>query len=386
MLNFLESEILKGKYFKEGSRDRLRATLLNMFIIFGSFIMLLYAYENLQQGYYGALSVDVVMVLTMTLGYLTFPHYINIRHIAYLLIGASTFMISMSFILHGKHPELSLFWLATLPVFVFYFLGLKDGIRWNIYMFAVLATLAVLSYLYNIELIYDWEILSQILLGFIVITYMLYIIERERSSYEERMDRALEENKILLKEVHHRTKNNLQVVMGLLQSQAYKIDDPKYKKMFETHIDRLKAMSIMHKNLYTNKKFGYIEIKPYLSEIINSLKAYTMHEINFDIMPKTVNMKIAMNLGLIVNEAVSNSIEHAFDSNEGKIDVLLEDVGDRSLLIIKDNGKGFDTSKSYSSLGMTLIEDLSKSLPNSKLYINGEYGTVIRIYFDIEEV
>jgi len=386
LISFFESEILKGKHFPKNSRDRLRATLVNMFMIFGSFIILMYAYENLQNGYYGVLALDLIMVAVMVIGYLIFPYYIDIHHLSYMMIGVSTFVIAMSFVLHGMYPELSLFWFASLPVFVFYFLGMKEGIKWNAYLFTVIVSLPLISYIFDVKLVYEWKVISQILFGFLVITYMLYIVERERSSYETRLNNAIEENKMLLKEVHHRTKNNLQVVMGLLQSQAYKIDDPKYKKMFETHIDRLKAMSIMHKNLYTNKKFGYIEIKPYLSEIINSLKAYTMHEINFDIMPKTVNMKIAMNLGLIVNEAVSNSIEHAFDSDEGKIDVLLEDMGDRSLLIIKDNGKGFDTSKSYSSLGMTLIEDLSKSLPNSKLYINGEYGTVIRIYFDIEEV
>ncbi len=387
MISFFESEILKGKHFPKNSRDRLRATLVNMFMIFGSFIILMYAYENLQNGYYGVLALDLIMVAVMVIGYLIFPYYIDIHHLSYMMIGVSTFVIAMSFVLHGMYPELSLFWFASLPVFVFYFLGMKEGIKWNAYLFTVIVSLPLISYIFDVKLVYEWKVISQILFGFLVITYMLYIVERERSSYETRLNDAIEENKMLLKEVHHRTKNNLQVIMSLLESQSLKIENPKYKRIFESHIDRLKAMSLMHKNLYVNKKFGHINIKQYLEEIIKSLKAYTQHNIYSQIEDITIDMKSAMNIGLIVNEAVSNSIEHAFgDDMIGTIDVVLENLDDRFLLLIKDNGKGFDTDKMYNSLGVTLINDLATTLPNYSIYVNGEYGTVIRIYFDIEGV
>ena len=381
-MKFFEEEVLKGKYFIPKSRDRLRATMVNLFILVGAFILLLYAYENLIQGYYVMLMVDMFIIAILMVAYLIFPHYIDVNHTSYMILGALTFLLSMSLIIPDQDPELSLFWLAALPIFVFFFLGVEKGIRWSTNMFIVLLFIPLFSYLTGVKFVYEWELLSQIVLGYLVVSYMLYVIESERSSYEERLNIALEENKILFKEVHHRTKNNMQVVMSLLESQSFKIDDPKYKKMFETHVDRLKAMSLMHKNLYSNHSYEEVDIQEYLEEIAQSLQTYTEHNINTDIEPIIVDMKIAMNLGLIFNEAVTNSIEHAFDDEIGNIDISFKKVGTRYSLCIEDNGKGYDTSKTYKSLGLTLIKDLSATFPNSSISIEGDKGVKIKIYFD----
>lgn len=384
-MNFFESEVLKGKYFIPKSRDRLRATMVNLFILVGAFIMLLYAYENLMQGYYVMLMIELIIVFILMVAYLIFPHYVTINQTSYMILGALTFLLSMSLIVPDQDPELSLFWLASLPIFVFFFLGVEKGIRWSTNMFFILLFIPLVSYVSGVKFVYEWELLSQIVLGYLVVSYMLYIIEKERSTYEERLNVALEENKILFKEVHHRTKNNMQVVMSLLESQSFKIDDPKYKKMFETHVDRLKAMSLMHKNLYSNQSYEEVNIQEYLEEIAHSLQTYTEYSINTDIDPVVVDMKTAMNLGLIFNEAVTNAIEHAFDGESGKIDISFKEKEGRYALSIEDNGKGFDTSKTYQSLGMTLINDLSDTLPGSAIYIDGKEGVKIKIFFDKEE-
>jgi len=385
-VNFFEAEILKGKYFPPKSRERLRATMVNLFILIGAFIILLYAYENLGQGYYVMLVVELLIVLTLVLAYLVFPHYININATSYMILGALTFLLAISLVVPDKDPELSLFWLAALPIFVFFFLGVDKGIRWSTNMFIVLLLIPLFSFITGIKFVYEWELLSQILLGYLVVSYMLYIIESERSSYEERLAVALSENQMLFKEVHHRTKNNMQVIMGLLETQSFKIDNPKYKKMFETHVDRLKAMSLMHKNLYSNHSYEAVDIEEYLEEIAKNLKTYTEHKIITDIDPIKVDMKIAMNIGLIFNEAVTNAIEHAFKEGEkGEINVVFKHIGERCVFIIHDNGKGFDTEKTYQSLGMTLIKDLSSTLLNSSLVIKKSEGTLIKIYFNLEE-
>lgn len=385
MIAFLESEILKGKHFPPGSRDRLRATLVNLFILAGAFMILLYAYENLIQGYYGILAVEMEMVIVLVIGYLVFPYYTTIEQISYMILGALTFLLAISLVLPDKDPELSIFWLASLPIFVFYFLGVKKGIVWNAYMFIILLIIPLVSYVAQVKFVYGWELLSQIVLGFLVVSYMLYIMEKERSSYEAQLKVALEENKMLFKEVHHRTKNNMQVIMGLLESQSFKIDDLKYKKMFETHIDRLKAMSLMHKNLYTNQRFEQVDIKKYLEEIAHSLQLYSAHYIRTEIDPLMIDMKTAMNIGLIVNEAVTNAIEHAFSDKIGEVMISLKHIGNRGALTIRDNGKGFDTKKSYRSLGVTLIKDLSSTLRNGTIRMYGNNGTTISIYFDLKE-
>lgn len=384
-MGFFEEEVLKGKYFTAKSRDRLRATMVNLFIFVGSFVMLLYAYENLIQGYYTMLFVELFIVFILMVAYLVFPHYISVTYSSYMILGALTFLLSMSLIVPDQDPELSLFWLATLPIFVFFFLGVKKGIRWSTNMFVILLFIPLFSYVTGFKFVYEWELLSQIVLGYLAISYMVFVIESERSSYEQRLNIALEENKILFKEVHHRTKNNMQVVMSLLEGQAFKIDDPKYKKMFETHVDRLKAMSMMHKNLYSNHSYEEVDIQAYLEEIAQNLQTYTEHSILTDIDPIRVHMKLAMNLGLIFNEAVTNAIEHAFDEKEGTISIALKREGKRYRLSIEDNGKGYDTSKSFQSLGVTLIKDLSATLPHGTIDIDGKEGVKIVIYFDVKE-
>ncbi len=385
-MNFFESEILKGKYFPLKSRDRLRATMVNLFILVGVIIILLYAYENLTQGYYAMLMVEMLIVMVLMVAYLVFPHYVNINHTSYLILGALTFLIALSLVIPDQDPELSLFWLAALPIFVFFFLGVKKGIRWSTDMFILLLFIPLFSFATGVKFVYEWELLSQVVVGYLMISYVVYIIESERSSYEERLNIALEENKVLFSEVHHRTKNNMQVIMGLLETQSFKIDDPKYKKMFETHVDRLKAMSLMHKNLYTNHSYEQVDIKQYLEQIAQSLQTYTTHKITTNIAPLIIDMKTAMNVGLIFNEAVTNSIEHAFDEEAGEIDIQLTHTAKRCILSITDNGKGFDTTKTYKSLGMVLINDLAATLRNGTIKIDGHEGVLIKIYFDLEEL
>jgi two-component sensor histidine kinase len=385
-MNFFESEVLKGKYFPAKSRDRLRATMINLFILVASSVIMLYAYENLTQGYYLMLGVEMIMLFTLMMVYVLFPHYIGIVSSSYMILGALTFLIALSFVVPDKDPELSLFWLASLPIFIFFFLGVQKGIRWSTHMFLILLFIPFISFLTDIKFVYEWELLSQILFGYLIVSYMLYIIEKERASYEIQLAEALEENKMLFKEVHHRTKNNLQIIMSLLETQSFKIDDPKYKKMFSTHVDRLKAMSLMHKNLYNYRSYEAVNIQAYLEELGNSLRMYTHHTININVDEMMIDMKTAMNIGLIFNEAVTNAIEHAFDKKQiGQIDVAFKNLGDRCVFIIHDNGKGFDTKEHYNSLGMTLIHDLSSTLINSTLLIKRSEGTLIKIYFTLEE-
>ena len=385
-MNFFEAEILKGKYFPSKSRERLRATMVSLFIFIGIFALLFHAYEYFSQEYHIMLVVDVSIALVLLVSYLIFPRYISIDILSHIVLGVFAFLLFISFVVSDKDAAFSLFWLASLPVFVFFFLGVDKGIQWSINMFLILLFIPFFSFITEVKFAYEWELLSQVLFGYLVISYIIYIIENERSSYERRLARALEENQMLFKEVHHRTKNNMQVIMGLLETQSFKIDNPKYKKMFESHVDRLKAMSLMHKNLYVNHSYEVVNMQEYLNEIANSLRAYTHHDIVTDIDSVTVDMKTAMNIGLIFNEAVTNAMEHAFEEDEkGKIRIVLRYQIKGCVFSIQDNGKGFDHSKEYQSLGITLIEDLAKTLQDGSLVIKNIEGTLVKIYFSPKE-
>jgi two-component sensor histidine kinase len=236
-----------------------------------------------------------------------------------------------------------------------------------------------------ISLLYDGMLMFQISIGYIIISYWVYLIEKERSSYENNLATALAGQEVLFKEVHHRTKNNMQVMMGLLETQSFKIKEPKYKKMFQAHVERIKAMSLVHENLYKNEMYEKVDMHKYLGELSDNLQKFTPHTIITDIDFVFLDMKTSMNLGLIFNEAVSNAIEHAYSVGGGYIDVSLKCIGQECVLRIKDYGKGFNLDKEYHSLGMTLIEDLGASLPKGSVDISVSEGTEVKVYFQAEE-
>jgi len=216
------------------------------------------------------------------------------------------------------------------------------------------------------------------------ISYLLYVLERERYGYECSLESSIKDREILLKEVHHRTKNNMQIMISLLDTQSFKIDDPKYKAIFQSHINRISSMAKIHEHLYGGKSFERIEVDRYLYELTNNLNSLASHNIIAHFDPLTLDMGRAINISLVFNELLTNAIEHAY-SESGIIEVSLLSYEDGYLLQIKDYGRGFDTTQNYSSLGLTLVQDLVKILSSRPIEYISDEGTEVRVYCDMLE-
>ena len=233
--------------------------------------------------------------------------------------------------------------------------------------------------------LYTSSFLLQITIAYVTISYLLYILERERYGYESSLESSIKEREILLKEVHHRTKNNMQIMISLLDTQSFRIDDPKYKDIFQSHINRISSMAKIHEHLYKGKSFESVEVDQYLYELTNNLQKLSRHDIMAVYEPLTLDMAKAINISLIFNELLTNAIEHAYPNSSGVIEASLLLYEDGYLLQIKDYGRGFDITKSYSSLGLTLVQDLVKTLSSKPIeYISSE-GTEARVYCDMLE-
>jgi two-component sensor histidine kinase len=235
--------------------------------------------------------------------------------------------------------------------------------------------------------LYDVEFLFQLLFGYLAVSYLLYVLEQERVNYETRLEQLVSNQKILLKEVHHRTKNNMQIMIALLETQYFSMKDKECKRVFKSHIDRLQSIALVHEYLYKGKSYEKVELEKYLLDIVKQYQNITKHTISVNVEPITVDMKTATNLALIFNEALSNAIEHAFDPEEiGSIDVVLQNNDNECVLTIKDNGKGFDTqSLADNTMGLNLIRDISSSLSDKIPSIDSNNnGTHITVYCDIK--
>ncbi len=183
------------------------------------------------------------------------------------------------------------------------------------------------------------------------------------------------EKETLLKEVHHRVKNNLQTVSSLLSMQSRNTEDPNVKSLFKSSQNRVISMAMVHEMLYMREDISKIEYKSYVQDLaeylIRSIKGTSSNiTLDIDIPDVKLNIDTAIPLGLLINEAVTNALKYGIvDDSKGEIFIKLRrDSDDEYLLNIGDNGDGFAetiTYKNSKSLGLKLIHNLARQLRGS---------------------
>ncbi len=179
------------------------------------------------------------------------------------------------------------------------------------------------------------------------------------------------QTELLLKEIHHRVKNNMQIIISLLNIQSNSTDSESERKNLNECKDRIRSMALIHERLYMESDITNITFDEYLSELINSLRVshQTEAEVNIELEIAKILLPIdtAIPLGLIMNELITNSLKHAFNGRESGQIAVNANINENALkLIYSDDGVGFeDDNKGSSSFGLELIEILISQ-------INGE--------------
>jgi len=201
---------------------------------------------------------------------------------------------------------------------------------------------------------------------------------------------ALSEKEVLLKEVHHRVKNNLQVISGLLELQNISVTDESVKLALKEGQNRIQSVALVHKMMYQSENVSKVNMQNYLEELLQVLElSYANSRKNIqtviNAMGVDLDITLAVPISLIVNEAVCNAYKHAFENkNSGIIEVTISKEQETTYsLLIKDDGvglpEGFDV-KQLKSIGFDLIHGLSRQL-KGKLTVNSTIGTEIKITF-----
>jgi two-component sensor histidine kinase len=259
------------------------------------------------------------------------------------------------------------------------------GVKWTIGIIAMLGLTILNGYLGFITPLHSIDLLSQITVGYMTISYLMFILERERQAYEDMLYKTQKEKDILLKEVHHRTKNNMQIIISLLDMQSNIVNNNLSKQILKSNVDRLKTMSYLHEYLYSGLEYDRIDLVVYLGKIIDNIQKLTSHKINFKSDTIELGITQANTIALILNETITNAIQHAYTLDEnGIIDIIFTRVDNSYMLSIYDYGIGFNPLNNNDSLGMILIYDLAYKLPNGKIDIKNNNGTKIDIIFNKE--
>ncbi len=198
---------------------------------------------------------------------------------------------------------------------------------------------------------------------------------------------SLQEKETLLKEIHHRVKNNMQIIQSLLSLQSQKLRSKKMLAPFKESQRRIRSMALVHQNLYESEKISEVRFDQYMKNLVEMLfESFGTNKKKIEVSIKslvTMDMDSAVACGLIINELITNSLKYAFPKGEGKINIKCFSRGKNMILIVEDNGVGmpskFDWQNSQ-SLGLRLVRMLSDQLHGS-VSLHRNKGTRFTITF-----
>lgn len=221
----------------------------------------------------------------------------------------------------------------------------------------------------------------------------LIAIKRDKLKVEELLRQSLEEKQTLLREIHHRVKNNLQIISSLLSIDITRYHDARDQAYAHDFLMRIQSISLVHDELYTSSSLSCIQLSKYIRRLVHQYalletKAISKPRYHFEIDDCVVSILLAVPLGLIINELISNAAKHAFPGQEeGLVSIQLHPRGKEWELIFKDNGIGIPGEtwqEEQKSLGLSLIQLLSEQL-HARSRWSIDKGTSFQLLFSRDQ-
>ena len=292
-------------------------------------------------------------------------------------------------------------WITLIILFAFFGLGRKTG--------AIIVLLNAITILYSILFINEIDINSylnnkiedniavglEVLTSLFLSSYVIYqfiiinthfhneikFVNSELRAQNQIIHSQNDEKTVLIKEVHHRVKNNLQIIISLLKLQQNDIDLPGIKQQFSVAINRIMTMSIIHQKLYSGDSLSKINLKEYINDLCNNISNISnlnkpLHfEIQISI--EKIDLKKIISIGLIINELVTNSIKHAFNTKDNAMIRIefYQESPNQIHLVYSDNGIWLKETRNNKGFGLELIETLTEQLDGDYKRTINEKGT-----------
>jgi two-component sensor histidine kinase len=391
----VETTNKKNSDFFEQSRYQLTLQL-NIFL--GIILAILgVSFYLLDQDVFYLNSIGLLSCISLTILQITTKNY-KLPALLMSIIG-NTLTILTLLLLKNSFHFVDPLWMIIIALFTYFTLGKLAGNISILIQFSAIALYIVFYSNHNLSLIEELsqgELFSLALNSFlcaIVIGYLIHQFLKRNSTAAEQyqtLNKELEfknelvenqnrEKTAMLKEIHHRVKNNLQVITSLLRLQSRDIENEEAVTHFNEAIDRISAMALIHNQMYQSKDLNKIELEPYLQSLSkNILNSYILNipvNITFKIELKYVTSNVIVPIALIFNELISNSLKHAFSNkSEGNIAIsILEDQDGTIKFIFKDDGD-WKTPEKSDSFGLELIDTLTQQL-NGTFTRTSENGT-----------
>jgi PAS domain S-box-containing protein len=218
----------------------------------------------------------------------------------------------------------------------------------------------------------------------------IYVDITEQKKYQEQLKQSVKEKQVLLEEIHHRVKNNLAIISGMLQLQAFEADNEEIRNALNDGQLRIQSIGIVHELLYQSENFVDISFEEYISKLIETIKnTLPFNHQHIDVKVDTGDVLLDINqaipTAILINELVTNAYKHAFDDNQpGTIEILLRELDQEISIIVRDDGKGLPDDflvEDHASIGMNLIETLTNQL-EGELFHTSDEGTEFKVVFE----
>ena len=323
----------------------------------------------------------------------------------YAIVGSLISNIAMNLILDVSH-FVDFIWIIACILIAFIGLGKKEGLFFLILNLIGISYFVFFSYNNHISILKHQTtaelsgILLEIIFSLSVLAYLLHqYILFQNYSYEqlevahnklEEQNQLIktrdEEKTTLVKEIHHRVKNNLQIIISLLRLQKGELKSDEAKRHFSEAINRIMVMSLIHKKLYQQEELSKINIESYLKDLSADITSIAdlgfPIEVKINSNIKNIGLKTIVPLGLLINELMTNSIKHAFFKKEnGIININISEVDENFLeLTYTDNGKWKESKNLNPSFGLELIEILTSQLEGDCKRTSDDNGTTYQFY------
>jgi len=369
-----------------------------------SFFLMTIAFYNVE--FYALLSYLMALAIaSVSLIYLLLTKRYKNLYLFYAIVGSFIAHFSCNFSLTTSH-YVDIIWMITCSFLAFVGVGKKSGVTLLVLNAIGISFFIFFTHNKHIATIKEFsagELIGayvEISLAFFIIAYLMYQFISFQNYAEEKLLKAnLElagqntiiksknsENSTLLKEIHHRVKNNLQIIVSLLRLQQSEIKSNETREQFTEAINRVMVMASIHQRLYQEKEVAKIDLQSYLSDLADDLKKIFQNDkmihVNIESNYKEIDLKTVVPLGLLLNELISNSYKYAFDSMQNReINILIAEKRSQFLLTYSDNGKWIEKQEKNSGFGLDLINIFTEQLNGSFEFETGETGTKYQFLF-----
>lgn len=398
--NFLKPPTTNYKNYYEIARFKL-TWKLNVFMLVTLLLLTLFFFIFKAGATLPTFVGVLIVIVCISILYKTRKYKLTAK--IFTLSGSCLMVYTMFFFPKDYHFADSM-WMLVIVLFSYFTLGKVWGtLIFNIQVIAICYYLIFYSQenLHNLrEITEDMLIILAINFFFssLIISYLIFqfihINKKAENDFEAANKTLTKKNKLieeqhnektlLLQEIHHRVKNNLQVITSLLRLQSKEITDQKVADSFKDSINRVIAMSLIHEKMYQAKDFESINLKSYLinlaTDLINSYAIGSKVKLTIESTINKIDLKNIIPFALIVNELVNNSIKHAFNNiPEGKITMTVSHENELIFMTYEDNGK-WKSPKESKSFGMELIEILTEQM-NGSFELENSVNTYYKFKF-----